>query len=112
MDHVPYYLRYPEHQKYWENPLHQRMHFEQLAKSLNVVQLSDWQRLSSTDLKSVSEILKLYDNSIQKALFAMYPDRTWTPVKRELPRVENPWGWSNIQNQREFFDKLATELCR
>jgi hypothetical protein len=85
----------------------QKVFFEQLATKLNVRKPEDW--LQITSKRVVQEggrfIKQYYNGSVVKALELLYPEHqdVWQRYKQH-------GYWKLIDNQRQFFDKLATVL--
>eukprot|EP01114_Cavostelium_apophysatum_P021810 TRINITY_DN7703_c0_g1_i1.p1 TRINITY_DN7703_c0_g1~~TRINITY_DN7703_c0_g1_i1.p1 ORF type:complete len:1057 (-),score=241.58 TRINITY_DN7703_c0_g1_i1:7-3177(-) len=82
-----------------------RNFFDGLAKKLKVQKLSDWKEVPLMEIfkHGGGAVLNQYDNSLSKALEAMYPEQLWTFSDRQ------PLGyWNNAASQRDFLDRFAS----
>lgn len=72
---------------------------------------SDWYGVSRQELMRLGgRGLFQYFPSLAEALKAVYPDVPWQPSKFVI-NGKTPHGfWSNVANQRGFFEEIAQDL--
>jgi hypothetical protein len=71
-------------QNYWESMSNQREYFDWLAEQFGVASLDDWYTIRPSAIRTshaVSLLSRYYENSISKALFAIYPSHPWESSK-------------------------------
>jgi len=100
----------PQAVGYWKKLENRRNFFDSLAEQLNVRTPEDWYKISLKDAKkhgAASLLQKYYDNSLIKALCAIYPEHKWDLWK--FPVVpKNHWNMKS--NQKQLFEYIKKEL--
>jgi hypothetical protein len=99
---------------HWQNKESQKAFFDQLAIKLNIQKLDDWNKVTTKTVvkEGGAFIVNYYNQSLtqgtnvsyysdNEALQAVYPDYVPTEKFRD---------WTDIRNQRAFFDQLAMKL--
>jgi hypothetical protein len=94
--------------QFWKNRNNQKELFEHLATTMKHTQWEDWYSVKYDDLVfhgASGVVSRQYQGSLHKALTSIFPEHEWLPwLFSTLPRNY----WSNIENQRSFFDWCAT----
>jgi hypothetical protein len=94
---------------YWNNLENQRKFLEEVAPSLGVKTLEDWNKITVNQFRQIggssgTRLLQIYGNSLDKILKTLYPNHQWK-IKRK------PRGyWKNLDNQRAFLDQIRSSL--
>lgn len=94
---------------HWEDLANQRKFLDSISSTLNISKPEDWYKVKSTDVIKLGGkgLLNRYNNSLIETLKVNYPEQSWDLSKFE--HIQKGF-WSNIQNQREFFDQLGQKL--
>eukprot|EP01114_Cavostelium_apophysatum_P020910 TRINITY_DN7146_c0_g1_i1.p1 TRINITY_DN7146_c0_g1~~TRINITY_DN7146_c0_g1_i1.p1 ORF type:complete len:487 (-),score=70.02 TRINITY_DN7146_c0_g1_i1:20-1480(-) len=97
---------------YWKDLKNQRQFLDDLAAELHIQHPKDWGYVTR---KIVEErggltLLSYCGDSLLRALQTVYPETKWNVA--DFPTLDRePSGyWNNVENQRNFFDKLGKEL--
>ena len=95
-------------QSEWKDPGKQRKFFDNLAQQHNITCPRDWSMLTYRQIEKEGgkAILSQY-SSLLEALITLYPEKDWNSSGVRT-RASND-HWSNLENQRKFFDKFAAE---
>src|SRR4051794_14645227 len=98
----------PKH--FWGDWQHQRQLFEWLASELSLESQEQWYSISIHDLLPYGAgglIQWRYQNSLTRALEAVYPEYEWHPWRFQHAPLH---FWSDTHNHRWFFDWLGAHL--
>jgi hypothetical protein len=93
----------------WKSRDDQKAFFDDLASKLGISTPRDWGRISKRKVFQQGGgglLSNYYGSSLFKALKNIYPEVEW---KREWFQYP-PNYWKSKENQRHFFDELATEF--
>ncbi len=95
--------------QYWEDMHNQRDFFDWLGGELGVGVMQDWYKVKTLDVyeKGGAMVLRLYGDSLFKALKAIYPEFNWEPWK--FTTVSKGF-WEDMKNQRDYFEWLKKDL--
>jgi hypothetical protein len=77
---------------YWDDIQNQRKFFDWIAKKMKVTEFSDWQKVTTNDIKENggSAILTRYNSSLHTALAAIYPEQKLQPwISKRVPSGYN-----------------------
>ena len=93
----------------WLDRTVQRNFFDRVANSLGLKEKEDWYKVSFTDFVKMggSALLKYHDNSLTKAIMAIYPEYTWKPWR--FQKISSGL-WNDRKVQRYFMDDLGKKL--
>jgi len=95
---------------YWEDLENQKEYFEMLSSKLGIKKLDDWYTLRAEDVFKIGGyalINEKYGGSLVKALLAVFPEYNWQIWK--FDKVPKGY-WEVKENQKKYFDLLASEL--
>jgi hypothetical protein len=82
---------------------------EDIGSQLGVKSLEDWYNIKYRDVvqKGGKVVINHYKSSLYKMLQSLYPSYNWKADKF----VNKPKNyWTDINHQKEFMDKIATDL--
>ena len=94
---------------YWTDVDIQKQFLESIFRELEMKTLDDWYKVSTKEVRDRGgyRLMDLYSGSLMKALQLIYPQHKWDISK--FSKVSNGF-WNNINNQRELFDSIGSEL--
>jgi hypothetical protein len=107
---------------YWNDIGNQRKFFEEIAKELNVQNAEDWLKISATQVKDLGGsglLSNHYNNSVVKALEAVYPEKKSVFDKKLRHReildkeaqrlgITNHADWYGVQDLQQDATQLIT----
>eukprot|EP01114_Cavostelium_apophysatum_P015052 TRINITY_DN4029_c1_g1_i1.p1 TRINITY_DN4029_c1_g1~~TRINITY_DN4029_c1_g1_i1.p1 ORF type:complete len:534 (-),score=127.16 TRINITY_DN4029_c1_g1_i1:1284-2885(-) len=93
---------------YWLSLSNQRSFCDQVALELGHKTWEDWYQVPWVDIadRGGRQILKIYNDSRIQMMKAIYPEHPWDEKKFEMKQST----WTDVKNQRIFFDWLAQKL--
>jgi uncharacterized membrane protein YcaP (DUF421 family) len=90
---------------FWTNIYNHKIYFDWLHGHLGLKSMDDWYSVKIADIEANGgSLLSKYNDSLSSALAGIYPEHLWNF------RTNSKGQWSNLSNQRDFFDKIAKEL--
>lgn len=92
---------------HWKDRANRRAFLEKLAKEHDIHSPEEWRKLQKRTVVQAggSAIVNQFGGSLLAALRDSFPELSWE--ERECRAKVGPHYWSDISNQRRFFDALA-----
>eukprot|EP01122_Echinamoeba_exundans_P003379 TRINITY_DN13490_c0_g1_i1.p1 TRINITY_DN13490_c0_g1~~TRINITY_DN13490_c0_g1_i1.p1 ORF type:complete len:813 (-),score=56.65 TRINITY_DN13490_c0_g1_i1:127-2565(-) len=102
----------PPKEDFWKNPDARRAFLDWAFDKLGLDQtkgLDAWYGVSASSLRAIggTNLLKLYNHSLDRVLQSVYTDHEWLPWK--FPKCSNGF-WENAANQKLYFEWLGRTL--
>lgn len=100
------------HNVRWLDVSNHKKYFDQLAQKLSIKKMEDWYDIDSMAIRSreynVGGLLRhYYNSSLSDALLTIYHDHPWDVFRFHN---KNKNYWTEMRNQRQFFDWMAQKL--
>lgn len=95
-------------QKIWKTKPHKE-YFDWSGRKLGHSSMEDWYNVTAEDIHKYkgNDVLKLYHNSLVRALKSVYRDHDWVQWKFKW---KQKGFWESSVTKREFFDWLGLQL--
>eukprot|EP01114_Cavostelium_apophysatum_P014087 TRINITY_DN3560_c0_g1_i1.p1 TRINITY_DN3560_c0_g1~~TRINITY_DN3560_c0_g1_i1.p1 ORF type:complete len:697 (-),score=96.12 TRINITY_DN3560_c0_g1_i1:32-2122(-) len=97
---------------YWKDKDIQRKFFDDLFVKLKLKSMEDWYAVTQEQIqeRGGGSLLSHFQRSPGRAITSVYPDYKWNPAKFRTLNTRPRNFWSDLSNQRNFFDSLQEQL--